>query len=204
MNVINILGYAILSALSRKPCSGYELAQYLEAIWPAKHSQIYPMLTKMEQKEFLVYKHVEQTGRPNKKVFSITEKGKAALEKWNTESPSDTINRDEFLIKVYSIWLSDEENSIKLIRDRMSRLEETMVDISNKIVEMEQKNEPDSMSKNFGRYILFNRKFRLAEEEKTWCQWVLDLIMNRNLNIPMLCMGIGKFSNIIENIVIRI
>ena len=201
MNVINTLGYAILSALSRKPCSGYELTQYLEVIWPAKHSQIYPMLTKMEQKEFLVYEHVEQIGKPNKKIFSITERGKEALEKWNTKSPSDAINRDEFLIKVFSIWVSDEGISIKLIRDRMSRLEETMVNLSNKIVEMEQKNELNPMSKHFGRYILFNRKFRLAEEEKTWCQWVLDLITSKNLNIPMLCISLGKFSNIIGKIV---
>ena len=146
----------------------------------------------MEQKGLLVFEHVEQTGKPDKKICSITEKGKETLEKWVMESPSDPIMRDEFLIKVNSIWLSDEESAKKLIQDRISRLEETMVDISNKIVEMEQKNEPDSMSKNFGRYILFNRKFRLAEEEKTWCQWVLDLIMNRNLKYSYVMHGYRK------------
>ncbi|MCQ6275821.1 PadR family transcriptional regulator [Bacillus sp. V3B] len=65
MNIINTLGYAIFGALDRKPCSGYELAQYLEVVWPAKHSQIHPMLTKMEQKELLVHEHVEQTGKPD-------------------------------------------------------------------------------------------------------------------------------------------
>ena len=42
---MNTLGYAILSTLVRKPCSGYELMQHLEVIWPAKHSQIYPLLS---------------------------------------------------------------------------------------------------------------------------------------------------------------
>lgn len=199
--IINTLGYAILSALSRKPCSGYELTSYLEVMWPAKHSQIYPLLTKMEQKEYLVHERVEQTGKPDKKIFSITEKGTKALEKWISQTPADAVNRDEFLIKVYSIWMSEEENSIKLIRDRISSLEETIENLTIKIEEIEQKKELDTMEKNFGKYILFNRKFRLAKEEKIWCQWVLDLIKNNNINIPILCVGLGKFGSIIENII---
>ena len=121
---MNTLGYAILSALGRKPCSGYELVQYLDAVWPAKHSQIYPRLTKMEQNGLLVFEEVVQTGKPDKKIFSITEKGRETLEKWVTESPSDPIMRDEFLIKINSIWLSDEESAKKLIQDRISNLEQ--------------------------------------------------------------------------------
>jgi PadR family transcriptional regulator AphA len=204
VNTINTLGYAIISALGRKPCSGYELAQYLDAIWPAKHSQIYPMLTKLEQKELLTHEPVEQIGRPAKKIFSITEKGKETLQKWLTDSPADPINRDEFLIKVYSIWIAEEENSMKLVKERISNLEETLTDLSKKIAEIEQNKELDTMSKNFGRYILFNRKFRLAKEEKSWCQWVLDLLKNKSFNISMLCVGVGKFSSVIGKLALVI
>ena len=89
-DIMNTLGYAILSALGRKPCSGYELVQYLDAVWPAKHSQIYPRLTKMEQNGLLIFEEVVQTGKPDKKIFSITEKGRETLEKWVEESPSDS------------------------------------------------------------------------------------------------------------------
>ncbi|OMI10545.1 hypothetical protein BVL54_15285 [Bacillus paralicheniformis] len=71
MNDINTLGYAILSVLGRRPCSGYELVQYLEVVWPAKHSQIYPLLNKMEQEKFLEYEHVEQIGKPDKKYTPL-------------------------------------------------------------------------------------------------------------------------------------
>ena len=200
---MNTLGYAILSALSIKPCSGYDLAAYLEAVWPAQHSQIYPMLTKMEQKELLVYEHVEQTGKPNKKIFSITDKGKELLKQWTAISPADPINRDEFLIKIYSIWLSNEKNAMKLVQDRISSLEEKMVTLSKNIEKVEQKKELDSMSRNFGRYVLYNRKYRLAKEEKAWCQWVIDLIKKTKLNIPILCcFGAGKFNIIMEKLLI--
>ena len=192
VNVMNTLGYAILSTLVRKPCSGYELMQRLEVIWPAKHSQIYPLLTKLEKNKLLVSEHVEQMGKPNKKIFSVTEKGNKTLEKWASTSPSDPAIRDEFLIKVYSIWLTDEETSIKLIQERISFLEETMARLSEKIEKIEQSQELDTMSKSFGRYILYNRKFRLAEEEKVWCQWVLGLMewdegtgtLSHSINLP--------------------
>ncbi|TWJ45723.1 hypothetical protein CHCC5027_2464 [Bacillus paralicheniformis] len=155
-------------------------------MWPAKHSQIYPLLNKMEQEEFLEYEHVEQIGKPDKKIYSITEKGKEALEDWIAVSPSDPINRDEFLIKVYSIWLLKEEDSVKLIQDRIKNLEKTIDTQLNKMAELENK-ESDSMSKNFGRYILIDRKFRLAKEEKKWCQKVLNLIKDKKFNFPFLC-----------------
>ncbi|MEC0685885.1 hypothetical protein P8888_23265 [Bacillus haynesii] len=110
-----------------------------------------------------------------------------ALEKWIAVSPSDPINRDEFLIKVYSIWLLEEEDSTKLIQDRIENLEKTIDTQLIKMAELEKDNESDSMSKNFGRYILIDRKFRLAKEEKTWCQKVLNLIKDKKLNFPFLC-----------------
>ena len=138
-DIMNNLGYAILSALGRKPCSGYELAQYLEALWPAKHSQIYPQLTKMEKKGLLVFEHIVQTGKPDKKICSITEKGKETLRKWVVESPSDPMMRDELLIKVNSIWLSDKDGAKKIIQDRISNLEQQIADREDIITDMESK-----------------------------------------------------------------
>ena len=47
------LAYALLGMLARKPCSGYELMKLLKLFWQAQHSQIYPLLAKLE-KEGLV------------------------------------------------------------------------------------------------------------------------------------------------------
>ncbi len=180
---MNTLAYAILSALARKPCSGYELAEYLGAVWPAKHSQIYPLLTKLEKKEFLEFEHVEQTGRPNKKIFSITEKGKEDLVKWLNESPADPVVRDEFLIKLYSIWMLDEEEAEHIIHKRIHYLEQKMSSVTTKIGKLEQGSDGDGlnrMSKYFGRYILFKRNLRLYHEEIDWCKWTLNLLKKNN------------------------
>ncbi|GAB6989682.1 PadR family transcriptional regulator [Paenibacillus pini] len=176
---MNTLGYAILSVLARRPCSGYQLSTYLEVLWPAKHSQIYPLLTKMEQKGFLAFEHVEQTGKPDKKIFSITEAGKEALALWMKESPSDRIVRDEFLIKMYSMWFTDEENAKKLIHDRISKLKRKVSLREKKIIKVENEGAHHA-SKHFGRYVLLNRSNFLDKEEISWCNWVLKLISNTN------------------------
>ncbi|MGE7766237.1 PadR family transcriptional regulator [Peribacillus sp. NPDC096540] len=199
---MNTLGYAILSSLGRNPCSGYELVRYLEVLWPAKHSQIYPLLTKMEKNGLLEFEHIEQTGKPDKKIYSITEKGKETLEKWVTESPSDPIIRDEFLIKMYSIWLSNEENAKKLIQDRISKLEQTVALRDENIARIKQthgKNGLEMKSKHFGGYILFNRRSMLDEAEISWCKWVLSLIEKASLNNLLLGIMVGKLNIIIQD-----
>lgn len=182
---MNTLGYAILSALGRKPCSGYELVQYLDALWPAKHSQIYPRLTRMEENGHLVYEQIEQIGKPNKKIYSITEKGRETLESWITETPSSSIVRDEFLIKINSVWLSDEESAKKLIHERIVNLERNISLRATVIDEIEPKQEV-TMTKDFGRFLLLNRRNMLEKEEISWCRWVLQLLEKINSNVNQL------------------
>ncbi|MWV45793.1 PadR family transcriptional regulator [Paenibacillus sp. HJL G12] len=196
---MNTLGYAILSVLGRKPCSGYQLATHLEVLWPAKHSQIYPLLTKMEQNGLVVFEHVEQTGKPDKKIFSITEKGEESLGTWITGKTADPILRDEFLIKMYSMWMTDENQAKELIHDRIAKLEHKVALRDQKIAKVET--EYSISSKHFGRYVLLNRSNLLDKEEISWCHWVLKIM--ENTNIIHFLLGIisaGTFNKIMQSI----
>lgn len=196
---MNTLGYAILSILGRKPCSGYQLATHLEVLWPAKHSQIYPLLTKMEQNGLLVFEHVEQTGKPDKKVFSITDKGREALGTWIATTPADPILRDEFLIKMYSMWMTDENRAKELIQERITKLEQKIAFREEKIASVE-KEHMEVTSKHFGRYVLLSRSNFLDKEEVSWCHWVLKLV--ENSNVAKFLLGIisaGTFNTLIQN-----
>ncbi|MEC0179170.1 PadR family transcriptional regulator [Paenibacillus favisporus] len=197
---MNTLGYAILGVLARTPCSGYELAAYLEVLWPAKHSQIYPLLNKMEQKGLVAYEHVEQTGRPDKKTYSITDQGREALGSWVEEKPADPAVRDEFLIKVYSMWLTDEENARKLILERISKLK-LRVTVREKKIASVEKDHTRASSKHFGRYVLLNRSNFLDKEEISWCKWVLNL-MDNPLIVKFVIgfIGAGTFNTLIRGI----
>ncbi|WIV17696.1 PadR family transcriptional regulator [Paenibacillus polygoni] len=197
---MNTLGYAILSVLSKRPSSGYELASCLDLLWPAKHSQIYPVLTKMEQKGLLSFEHIEQIGKPNKKIYSITEKGRKTLESWIHEPASNQIIRDDFLIKVYAIWLKDEENAKKLIQDRLDKLNE-QVSLQVKEIEEINQEQTKTTSKKFGKYILLCRSHMLNKEEISWCHWVLGLLKSSHISKLLLgVFGSAALYKILQNL----
>lgn len=83
------------------------------------HTQIYPALASLEQQGLVRYHIVEQHAvRPNKKVYELTEEGRAALRQW-VESPTPlVIFSDEFCLKAYSLWLADPERMIERFREQ--------------------------------------------------------------------------------------
>ena len=101
------------------------------------------------------------------------------MDKWVVESPTDPIVRDEFLIKMYSAWLTDEDNAKKLVQDRISLLEQKVTSREKKIAKMERSKRAKD-KKTFlrisGCYILYNRRNLLDKEEISWCNWVLNLV----------------------------
>jgi DNA-binding PadR family transcriptional regulator len=84
------LGYALLGLLAREPLSGYDLAQRMKQrvgyFWQAAgHSHIYPELGRLEAGGLATHEVVAQDERPAKKVYAITDAGRAALRRWVTE-----------------------------------------------------------------------------------------------------------------------
>ena len=50
--------------------------------WHAHPGQIYPTLERMEHDRWISGREVIQKGRPNKRVYSITTKGREVLVEW--------------------------------------------------------------------------------------------------------------------------
>lgn len=176
---MNALGYALLSMLVRKPRSGYELKQLLEVFWQAKHSQIYPLLTKLQQEELVTSELVGQCGKPDKKNYAITEKGLSVLKEWIPHPPAIPVSRDEFLIKVNAIGLTDIPTAKALFEERIAFVNKKVAYREQEIKSMEQtlgEDVKDISSKSFGRYLLFHRKLRENREEIEWCRWALSLL----------------------------
>src|SRR5215213_3766635 len=103
------LGYAVLGLLSREELSGYDLKRWMERplgyFWSARHSQIYPELARLEGEGLVTHTLVEQSGKPDKKVYRITAGGLEALKEWVVEPPVSRSVRDELTLKAYSVWL---------------------------------------------------------------------------------------------------
>ncbi len=71
---MNILSYGLLGLLTREESSGYDLMLKIQPHWQAKHSQIYPLLSKMENEELLSSRWVQQSDKPDKKCTQLRTK----------------------------------------------------------------------------------------------------------------------------------
>jgi len=99
------LPHAILVSLCEQSGSGYELAHRFDRsigyFWSATHQQIYRTLRAMENDGWVQATPVPQQGRPDKKVYTVSDAGRAELARWIAEpltgrgsALSDTRTRD--------------------------------------------------------------------------------------------------------------
>lgn len=98
------LEHALLVSLSERSGSGYELARRFDKsigfFWTATHQQIYRVLKRMVEAGWVDGESVAQEGKPDKKVYSVTEAGSAELARWIAEPVDIEIPRSELGVKV--------------------------------------------------------------------------------------------------------
>jgi len=117
------LKHGLLGLLNYEPMTGYDLNKEFNGslgyFWPAKASQIYRELDAMEKCGWLTSERVIQDEKPNKRVYSLTEQGKAEFMDWLSSldpikgSPS---MRNAFLMRVFFGGELDSEHTLELFR----------------------------------------------------------------------------------------
>nr|BFE79055.1 hypothetical protein GCM10020093_016560 [Planobispora longispora] len=86
------LRHAVLAALLDGEYSGYQLTKIFDVgvsnFWYAAPQQLYAELAKLEAGGLVAGREVVQRGRPNKRVFTVTEAGVAELAAFAAAPPS--------------------------------------------------------------------------------------------------------------------
>jgi len=124
------LKHAILGFLSFKPFSGYDLKKAFDRsvrhFWPANQSQIYRTLAELEKQGYVGKEVLAFQEHLDKKVYSITEPGRAELLRWlSTPLPAQD-ERNPFLIQVYFSGLLSDEELLHLFQEEVRRAEEEL------------------------------------------------------------------------------
>jgi PadR family transcriptional regulator, regulatory protein AphA len=114
------LPHAILGILHEQPMTGYDLkTQYFDQsiahFWPADQAQIYRTLDKMAADGWVESQLEIQDNRPNRKVYSITDTGRAELRHWLTTSLPLVSYREPFLIQLFFMKLLSNEQILSMI-----------------------------------------------------------------------------------------
>ena len=109
------LKYALLTLLTgERLLSGYDLLRYFDGsvgfVWHATHPQvIWQASDKLRREGLVVNELAVQTGRPNKKVYSITEQGMHELLAWVTTPSELQLMKDGMLVRAFSFGRVDLE-----------------------------------------------------------------------------------------------
>ncbi len=109
------LRHAILGALEIMPLTGYELKTQafdttIAYFWPVTQQQIYRELEKILELGWVNDELVIQHDKPNRRVYTITEAGKAELAEWLRAPQESPVYRDALFIQLcFAASLPNEE-----------------------------------------------------------------------------------------------
>lgn len=139
------LDHAILGLLMQRPASGYDLKKAfdssLQHFWPADQSQIYRTLARLAEQGLLDVQRVEQTERPDRKVYQVTPAGQTELRRWLAGPVPPPEPRSAPLVQIFFAGqLSNDEVAAKfaeiaaLMRANLARLD-GLRDVINRRIE---------------------------------------------------------------------
>ena len=105
MRTVNKTRFAILGLLSIRPMSGYDLKQVIEAstrnFWNESYGQIYPVLKELTSSGLTVKEDKPKEGGRERHVYSLTEEGRAELQRWLRAPVERQQVRNELLLKLF-------------------------------------------------------------------------------------------------------
>ncbi|WP_323845774.1 PadR family transcriptional regulator [Microbulbifer magnicolonia] len=165
------LRYAVLTLLDIEPGSGYDLKRRFERsvshFWSASHQQMYRELHRLHDEGLLDCAEQPQEGKPDKKVYSLTDSGREALREWvQRPAPAQKI-REPFLIQLFAGHHLSRDQA----RDAVQRqLDEHRALLDSYLEQNERVLNSDSELQE--RYWLAHQTLLLGiEAERTWIAW---------------------------------
>lgn len=115
------LEHALLVALSEQPAAGLELARRFDRsigfFWSATHQQIYKVLRRMETDGWVTARAIEQTGRPEKREYTVTDIGTKVLADWISTTTPRAGFRSEIAVKMRAASYGDRDALLANIRE---------------------------------------------------------------------------------------
>ena len=101
----NSTDFAILGLLTIEPMAGYDIHKHfkesLAYLWSESYGQIYPALRRLAREALIAPVAVEQTGKREKQVYALTQKGRGRLQEWLALPPRNQPIRNELQLKLF-------------------------------------------------------------------------------------------------------
>ena len=166
--------------LTDGPASGYDMKKCFESsfghFFPAGYGSIYPALATLARNGMVEFEEVPQEGKPDRKVYSITDKGREELMN-GLASPDPTHKvRSEFLAALWFAHLMRDEQIDALIDRKLEEIE-GFLKLIDEFPDCSCENVPKGaqfvagfgrhMAMQFREYVRANREMLVGDEAET-------------------------------------
>ena len=173
------LAHTILATLGTESYSGYDLwkkfSQSSRYYWQASQQQIYRELGKLEKEAAITSEVIPQEGRPNKKLYKITDKGIEILKTWLLEPAEPMAIREELLVKVIVAKLVPKS----VILQEIKRHQQIHLQQLSEYKQIEQQKFSDTSQLTFEQkclYATLRCGIRYQSYRIAWCEEAISLL----------------------------
>ncbi|NLS13494.1 PadR family transcriptional regulator [Vibrio sp. SM6] len=174
------LPHVILTVLSTRDATGYDITKEFSAsigyFWKASHQQVYRELNKMAENALVTCVLEPQEGKPDRKVYSITDAGRSALGEWFEQPTAHPTVRDEFSAKLMACAVLPSTPFHDQLADLI--VESRKLVAHYKEIEAEYYPNPSSLNKQ-ARLERLTLRRNLAMRQ-AWVEWAEEVVSELN------------------------
>ena len=177
------LRHAVLAALLEGEASGYQLAKRFDVsvanFWSATPQQLYRELDKLEADGLVDARLVRQQRRPDKRVFTLTDAGRAELHRFTAEPAKPVAMRDDLLVKLQAVDVGDAHAVTKDLMSRLQRARAKLATYDRLLADMLDGRDADSFerdSERIGPYLTLMGGRMYEQANIRWCTAALGVL----------------------------
>ncbi len=178
------LTHVILGWLNYEPMTGYDLNSIIEIstqhFWSTSQSQIYRTLSKIEEEGWVIQEVILQETRPPRKVYHLTDLGRAELRQWISTFHTPAAPKIPWLIQVFFAGQISDEEILTVLEKKLASMKKRLGRIQATRAVSAQSYEDDENPRNIFFWTLtIDYGETLMEARVKWVEQVMVKIHNQ-------------------------
>ncbi|MCA9974021.1 MAG: PadR family transcriptional regulator [Anaerolineales bacterium] len=187
------LKHALLGFLELVPLSGYDLKKALDGsvqhFWPADQAQIYRTLSRLHDDGLVSVDVVEQTDRPDRKVYHITPNGRAELHSWLAQPLPPTNEREPLLVRIFFSGFLDDAALLPLLTAAAQQEDAYLAQLHAILADARQRmqavTDPARQRIGFFQMLTIERAILHQQAQIAWLQSLAQRLQDHNLTLSV-------------------
>ncbi|HEC35376.1 MAG TPA: PadR family transcriptional regulator [Anaerolineae bacterium] len=170
--------YYILGLLTQRPMSGYDIRRFLKSLsWligSPSFGSLYPALRALLEEGLVTVETFPRQDRQPRKIYSITEAGRQALQEWINQPAGPEISLKAFLMRLILAGSFSHTGLVSLLHQRRSQVAAYRTAMEQALALMDE-------AADLGQRLTLEYGLAVANAELAWLDRVLDRVSQQSL-----------------------